>query len=798
MESEGSGPSGCIPGSIVWVRRRNGSWWPGKILGPEELASSHLTSPRSGTPVKLLGREDASVDWYNLEKSKRVKAFRCGEFDDCIEKAESSQGMPIKKREKYARREDAILHALELEKQILGKQGKLGIDSDRTSSKSSAGMKKRLVSCSENFGDDNGKLGNSIPHQFPSRLEKYHKDKSIGSLLSSQKTMDGNQLSGDDDHSEIMPRMRGLQDFGLKITPAKQMPSPSVGSNGFWKPTADHHADALPSGGVLSMRNASHANGVEQTGLASRAKRRRGVYLTAEHSDSLDYGETSRSRIEMSTSQFGAGNGHPYSGSFIEENSSGFTEDVETDSSETGSSESESDFSETEPEMDEDTTLLSVAEWNTLGRSEAQEHGIISTEEHDESAFSGDMSHLYLHDHVSANDAVSKWRLKGKRNTRNVTKRSVDASNGKGSIHGTYPEERGSGLRHRTLRQNLSFHRNDDFDYSVDDDEEGEGEEEDEDDDGDNDADERDFGNQKVRLVSKYSLTSRAASRGRSSVVGRKMVGWEDLRWEDPPALRGYWGVKGEQFDPYFDAHYHFGGKPRSMLVNVDLKVQASYQKEPVPIVSLMSKLNGKAIIGHPIQIEALEDGSAETLLSTVDFGNEVFNNENTTLQPAWRTARRTANFRRVPRPHLSSALDGDEATNDLPLLYQEGKLPSKKLNAGSFSYKPSLERSNLPHIPRPPTDRKFLKKPPKKVSLSSSQKTRTLSSIATEQNVSIKPIQVGNSGQMDGPIKPESIGPTTVACIPVKLAFSRLLEKINRPPSKAASNVNLLNSDLG
>ncbi|KAG6715026.1 hypothetical protein I3842_05G229900 [Carya illinoinensis] len=788
MESEGSGPSACIPGSIVWVRRRNGSWWPGKILGPEELASSHLTSPRSGTPVKLLGREDASVDWYNLEKSKRVKAFRCGEFDDCIEKAESSQGMPIKKREKYARREDAILHALELEKQILGKQGKLGIDSDRTSSKSSAGMKKRLVSCSENFGDDNGKLGNSIPQQFPSRLEKYHKDKSIGGLLSSQKTMDGNQLSGDDDHSEIMPRMRGLQDFGLKITPAKQMPLPSVGSNGSWKPTADHHADALPGGGVLSMGNASHANGVEQTGLASRAKKRRCVYLTAEHGDSLDYGETSRSRIEMSTSQFGVGNGHPYSGSFIEENSSGFTEDVETNSS-TGSSESESDFSETEPEMDEDTTLLSVAEWNTLGRSEAQEHGLMSTEEHDESAFSGDMSHHYLHDHVSANDAVSKWRLKGKRNTRNVTKRSVDASNGRGSIHGICPEERGSGLRHRTLRQNLSFRRNDDFDYSVDDDEE-----EEEEDDDDNDVDERDFGNQKVRLVSKYSLTSRAASRGRSS-VGRKMVGWEDLRWEDPPALRGYWGVKGEQFDPYFDAHYHFGGRPRSMLVNVDLKVQASYQKEPVPIVSLMSKLNGKAIIGHPIQIEALEDGSAETLLSTID---EVFNNENTTLQPAWRTARRTANFRRVPRPHLSSALDGDEATNDLSLLYQEGKLPSKKLNAGSFSYKPSLDRSNLPHSPRPPTDRKFLKKPPKKVSLSSSQKTRTLSSIATEQHVSIKPIQDGNSGQMDGLIKPESTGPTTVACIPVKLAFSRLLEKINRPPSKAASNVNLLNSDLG
>lgn len=48
-------------GGLVWVRRRNGSWWPGRILGPEELPESCLVSPRSGTPVKLLGREDASV-----------------------------------------------------------------------------------------------------------------------------------------------------------------------------------------------------------------------------------------------------------------------------------------------------------------------------------------------------------------------------------------------------------------------------------------------------------------------------------------------------------------------------------------------------------------------------------------------------------------------------------------------------------------------------------------------------------------------------------------------------------------
>jgi len=61
METSGLGAVDCDVGSIVWVRRRNGSWWPGQILGSDHLSASHLTSPRSGTPVKLLGREDASV-----------------------------------------------------------------------------------------------------------------------------------------------------------------------------------------------------------------------------------------------------------------------------------------------------------------------------------------------------------------------------------------------------------------------------------------------------------------------------------------------------------------------------------------------------------------------------------------------------------------------------------------------------------------------------------------------------------------------------------------------------------------
>jgi len=57
----GLGLVDCDVGSIVWVRRRNGSWWPSQILGLDHLSTSNLTSPRSGTPVKLLRKEDPNM-----------------------------------------------------------------------------------------------------------------------------------------------------------------------------------------------------------------------------------------------------------------------------------------------------------------------------------------------------------------------------------------------------------------------------------------------------------------------------------------------------------------------------------------------------------------------------------------------------------------------------------------------------------------------------------------------------------------------------------------------------------------
>ncbi|CAJ1926715.1 unnamed protein product [Sphenostylis stenocarpa] len=623
MESSGLGAVDCDVGSIVWVRRRNGSWWPGQILGPDHLSASHLTSPRSGTPVKLLGREDASIDWYNLEKSKRVKTFRCGEFDGCIERAESAQGMPLKKREKYARREDAILHALELERQMLKKQEKIGL---------------------------------------------------------------------------------------------------------------------------------------EQVGVAHRSKRSKCVYFPAESSDSLDYKDIP-ANVAMSASQHGGE--YAYCSSLADESESAFMDVVESDPFETDSANVDSDSSEMELDKDDEMTTLSET-----GR-DTEEQESTSSEELDELTMSSDMPHLYLREHISCNEAVSKWKLKGKRNNRNLVKRSVGAADGKGvALYGADVEGLRSRLNHKRLDPSFHYYAN-----------------------GINDV--FDDTDQMFGYEDEYSPTSKPLVKGHNK-IGHG-VEWDEWAWEDQTALKGYWESK--VFAPLYGDRYNIDGK-RSMLVDVDLKVQASYRKAPVPIVSITSKLDGKSIIGHPIQIEALKDGSSDNLLSAVDdFSYDGIGFEGSSvLPPAWRTARRTANFR-VPRPLVLSS-NGAESDADFSI-DQERSIEYKKLNGGSSSHKASLSRkSGLNSYV--PLDKKSTKKMPKKVSMSSSsQKTRTLSSLSIESNLGKKQLHDRSYYQTNRLIKPEVSGLTTVSCIPVKLVFSRLLEKINRPPLKAASNAALSNTGL-
>ncbi|OAY41716.1 hypothetical protein MANES_09G124100v8 [Manihot esculenta] len=724
MGSSGSGAVDCGVGPIVWVRRRNGSWWPGKIMSPEELAECNLSSPRTGTPVKLLGREDASVDWYNLEKSKRVKAFRCGDFDDCIERAESAQGMRIKKREKYARREDAILHALELEKQMMKKQGKLSTTSDNQRSKLSGPAKKDLGIASEGLTNNSGIPGNA-------KLNTSIKDEIIGIPA---KAKDGNQPISGDDHSEATPRMRGLQDLGLRTASKRKLPT-SSDSDVCMKPMGDTHFQVHPVD-APNMERRNHANGADGVEVI-QAKRSRCVYSPADSSDYLDDKELLPNQIKMLPSKSEDDDDHPHHSSLKEQNSSsGFMENLESDSSGTDSLQSESASSETEPDVADGMTVLpgtimpTEAEQNALRQPEVPEHG-----------------------------TVSKWRLKGKRNIRHLTKKSSDRADEKvlnGPLHGTYHKINGSTLGQRG--------------YSFDD---------------------ADLGRKYIGMYNdRSSYASRYAFKGRNN-IGHNTIDWRDMAWEDRPAFKGHLEDRVEHFNPIFFGRHYYGGRARSMLVDVDLKVQASYQKAPVPIVSLTSKLNGKAIIGHPIQIQALEEGSSETLISINDYhGTEAVDHDaNTSISPAWRTARRT-NYR-VPRPLLSSVLGSEHPQ----FIDQEGRLPFRKLSVGNFSHKATLVRKSFPHTSRPSMDRKFQRKLQKKASLSSNKKTRTLSSIAVQQSFS-KPLHYSSISQMGGLLKSETTRPTTVACIPVKLVFSRLLEKINRPPSKAACKVVISNGN--
>ncbi|GFP94291.1 uncharacterized protein at1g51745 [Phtheirospermum japonicum] len=602
VSSETGGVLDCSVGSIVWVRRRNGSWWPGKILGPEELSSSHITSPRSGTPVKLLGREDASVDWYNLEKSKRVKLFRCGEFDDCIERAEAAQGMPPKKREKYARREDAILHALELERQLLEKKyGKLGSSSNGRSRTS-----PDAVTSSEYLGNGRGHRHVSRSDQLPQKVGSSLAERNMtGQNLYEEAVREGNQLSGDDDSVGVLPRMRGLQDFGLRTTPARE----------------------------------------ELSGVAFRAKRIRNAYLPYDSGDYLIDDRTLSSQLEIPVSKIEE-SGYP--ADMGENHISGSTEDTETDCSETDSLDSDSD--------DEMTALSDGSASIELQpkyprRIETQEEhaSISSSDDFDELTFADGLSHPFPHGLVSTSSGVSKWQLKGKRNNRNLGKKYLDRTDieaSGGYTNGKSPNWSNSGFDSvdTTFRNHISRYGSD----------------------------------------------------------------FEGFNWNNQSAMRGYWD---DSHDNYFVGRHHIGGG-RSMLIDVDLKVQANNYRRDVPMISLMSKLNGHAIIGHPIQIEALESGLTETHVTATDYFTPEPRDNPTPLTSVWRTGRRTANSR-VPRPFSSSREIATKGSN---------------------------------------------------------QKIRTLSSIASERH--------RFDSRSDGLIKSEN-APTTVACIPVNLVFSRLHEEL-------------------
>ncbi|KAF6165384.1 hypothetical protein GIB67_018828 [Kingdonia uniflora] len=147
----------------------------------------------SGTGTRILRQLEVPA-----EKSKRVKAFRCGEYDECIEKAKAYANILNKKVAKYARREDAIHHALKIE--------------------SAQNGKGREEFCSKISTLDDIKNDPLIkePQNMsrPSKILEYMAGEVNISKGNSKKRLKTPNDS-EDDGSEGSKRMRGLEDLGI-------------------------------------------------------------------------------------------------------------------------------------------------------------------------------------------------------------------------------------------------------------------------------------------------------------------------------------------------------------------------------------------------------------------------------------------------------------------------------------------------------------------------------------------------------------------------------------------------------
>lgn len=168
---------------------------------------------------------------------------------------------------------------------------------------------------------------------------------------------------------------------------------------------------------------------------------------------------------------------------------------------------------------------------------------------------------------------------------------------------------------------------------------------------------------------------------------------------------------------------------PDSYLYDVNLEVKASYRPQHVPYISLMSKLNGQPIIGHPLTVEALDDGFCDLLIGGSD--------------------------------HYSSScyLDEDEdayALQGVDMVY-EGK-PN-----------PGGGRIPRKHISLQPRVSPCKSSKSRKIGLLS-KKIRKLSSLSGSHKQSVEEKK---------PVVKKLKGPA-IACVPLKVVFSRINAALN------------------
>ncbi|XP_044403941.1 uncharacterized protein At1g51745 isoform X1 [Triticum aestivum] len=810
--SEGGGDAdeGCCsvgdtsPGTIVWVRRRNGSWWPGRILGQSELPPSQIMSPRSGTPVKLLGREDASVDWYNLEKSKRVKAFRCGEFDACIERAEATQGTLSKKREKYARREDAILHALELERKLHQTQGfrpayfsactkhRKDLGSTRYKSKK---RKRKDVSAlpakkeaGQYFLNAGLKINFSESQSTSENLISNH----IGDLSHVRHIQGGASLESKENCTIVKKNRSDGSDFDESIEKCdRHRPLVQVlQSSANLTQHSPHNDDygAILIGGDKDPSPATY-----------RAKRSICAYLPSDSGETHSHSDLPSAQMVSTGADFDTESylQHPDSSS-EEHTSSDFVEKHVSESSERECSESETE---------DDTELLQSANRILPPELRPRDPYFLRTsdrfghvdnydddDDDNEVAYSAYMHQLNQSEEEdgSSEQGVSRWHIKGKRNNRSAVKKSTHMTDGKSCLDKPNGLMKGSvyntnGINHRkesvqtSDQQVLSNQIKEEPHY---------------------DSDETDlFEGTSHPEVNLYHSRTYPSSLKATRDLSRSYIYYNDYEndsskisppnWDTDQIFRvdrkAYWD------EPSF---YQRNGSSRlgrmgPMLFDIDLKVQASYHGEHVPLVSLMSRLDGKAIVGHPIQIEILVDGSTDHLVS----GGDISMEESTGAPTAWHTGRRTA-MQRIPRSNpLGASMD---CGNEGRLAYSDWEMkPVFSKYSTSANHQVKDDKKSMSNSKKRSSASKSQKKPSKKASLSS-QKVRTLSSIPTgrrhhEGGTQAKPRT--HSGIFGDLIKPDGAIPP-VTCVPAKVVFTRILEAVGRPPLAAARRVRMVSPE--
>ncbi|KAK3155004.1 hypothetical protein QOZ80_2BG0197620 [Eleusine coracana subsp. coracana] len=797
--SEGGpdGDGGCCgvgetsPGTIVWVRRRNGSWWPGRILGQDELPPSQIMSPRSGTPVKLLGREDASVDWYNLEKSKRVKAFRCGEFDACIEKAEATQGTLVKKREKYARREDAILHALELERKQLASYQTQGFRPESHGNSSA---------CTKHHKD----LGST---RYKSKKSKKRKDASVPSNVKKESEHCLAHAGSKRKFSESLAPVNAVNTHTSDFTNVRGATSGSKEKNIIVKKSKSDGSDfedslisnsdrRRPLSQVFQTskelprhlkQNGDYESCLigdnNNSSLATfRSRRSRYTYMPSDSGETHSHSDVPSLQMASAGADFETESNLQNSGAFSEEHTSSDFEKQGTDSS-------ERQFSESETE--DDAELLRSAnvilplescapDLYSLPVSDKFRHMDYDDNEMSYSTYVPQSNDSGEED-GSSELGVSQWHMKGKRNSRNAGKRLVDMTDGNtwlkksaGSIKGSLHKTNGGDPRTEGMQTSGEQYLGQSF-YQIKEEPIYDSDETD----LFEDTCQSDVNLYQGKKYPSSLRTSRDLSRGYSFFNDYENESSKMFNLKKDPD-RTFHVDRNACWDgsSFYQGNFtsRFSGMG-PMLFDVDLKVQASYQGEHVPLVCLMSRLNGKAIIGHPIQIEILEDGSTDHLV----FRGDTSLQESTAAPPAWPTGRRTT-MQRVPRSNPSGAsVDGDY---DGSLLYSDWEMkPSVRKHSASSNHHVKLDKKSTSKSKR--SSAKSQKKSSKKASLS------VISTGKRKHGKGGQAKAHWSSGIFGGLIKAEGAVPL-VTCVPTKVVFTRILEAIGRPPLAVAHHARM------